>query len=1581
MAKQNINVGTTANDKKGDSLRAAFQKVNANFTELYTELGLVNDVTLSLGAFEFASSTISTTDSTPIVIDQSVTVSSDLTVGGDILPQTANGGDLGSSTLPWRSLYVSNNTIYIGGTAVGIDANGQLTVSGSQVTGGGGGSTLVNSTKTVSLGSDGTLTVPAGGRISAASGYNLTLGDGLLLGQGGSIFNENEDGLYLGGQNSDAGTYIQIPGRTASENGESMLINHNWENASIDFSNYGGLWSFDSDGSLLIPGKIRVDEYLTRSNLTAYDQTSGYGLAGGPNAFSILQSAWPTANIDINVGAEITSPTFNTATVTSPVIEGPTSTWIIPIGTSNATAFTSTVDITYVVNKTWTFGNNGSITFPDATIQSTAWTGFSVAADDSTQRLISSGELVKFIGAGGITTSSDAEGNITITGSGGGGSTLVNGANTASLGSDGALTIPGDIKSNSNINIEVNLTDSTKRIWQFGEDGNLILPAGGIIAAPDDQSLTLQVNGVEQLEGGGTGDTFVGGTITMDPVSGLSISARDLLGNQLYSLAEVDWTTAVWINGGGSGYANFTGAQDLQNWWTSNGSGAKAASFIEVSINGGARIPAVYNGTNGSASGVSITTTTLPPTDPTTITTFEIFYQFKSSIDIDYDNNDLLIRAEQIGIQIESTEEFLLRSIGNNPINIQTNYGEGGPGNTWQFGANGNLTLPQGTLLGYSDPGGFIIDGAVDKDIAIYTYSGADAHGWTFGTDGSLTLPIGVSIDSSVSALYPKIIADSGKLFSVQGQGSTGSAALAWSLNPNTDTQYAAVGVNKGGGDDLAKVVLTAGNTTATLKVWKFDQTGAFTFPDGTIQTTAAAPAFGFSVAADDSTQRAISNNELIKFIGAGGITTASDAEGNITITGSGGGSVSSLVNGAYTVSLGSTGTLTVPASGIITTTNNEFFKLQAKDSNSLLRNEIKLDPNNGTYMSVWSEEVETSYNTSDWATASWINEDGLGAARFTGAEDLQAFWTTGPGSIVESVEVSINGGARGLAGYENNNGGGYGVYLSVDQVPPGGHGTTVPITSLVFYYRTKNRIDIDRDGGQLLLATQYLTINLETNSYINLKSTRHNPVRIITNNNTHMWEFDSTGSLTLPREGKIYGIGDGGLGGNRYGYISWDGESSGDGSGFNTMRLVPDLQGPEAADTYIILDPAYVDGETGSIHIRAGGTRDNSLADLCLGGANSQVKIGAGLNPPVTVKANNNSWIFGTDGDLTVPGDIKSTANTSIIIDGGVLFANVTVQTVDSFGGGVWRMFISSSAYPTVGTVVQVGDTATTAWGTPVTVTITSIVQDIGAGTWALHTNQDITTGFFFGPGTQTITINSTQVKTWTFSTDKSLTFPDGTKQTTAAQAFSFSVAADDSTQRAVSNNELIKFIGAGGITTSSDAEGNITINGSGGGAYTAETFNTDQITLVGNRITTTVTNANLELECNGTGGVVINTVAEATTASTARSVGYLGIPASTVTTTATLTIADAGEHIYLTTTSNTITIPANASVAYPIGTTLTFIAGPSATITTIAITSDTLRLAGSTSTGTRTLAANGMATAVKVASTLWYINGIGLT
>ena len=43
MAKQTINIGTTANDGTGDPIRTAFDKANDNFTELYDGAGGVAD--------------------------------------------------------------------------------------------------------------------------------------------------------------------------------------------------------------------------------------------------------------------------------------------------------------------------------------------------------------------------------------------------------------------------------------------------------------------------------------------------------------------------------------------------------------------------------------------------------------------------------------------------------------------------------------------------------------------------------------------------------------------------------------------------------------------------------------------------------------------------------------------------------------------------------------------------------------------------------------------------------------------------------------------------------------------------------------------------------------------------------------------------------------------------------------------------------------------------------------------------------------------------------------------------------------------------------------------------------------------------------------------------------------------------------------------------------------------------------------------------------------------------------------------------------------------------------------------------
>jgi hypothetical protein len=110
----------------------------------------------------------------------------------------------------------------------------------------------------------------------------------------------------------------------------------------------------------------------------------------------------------------------------------------------------------------------------------------------------------------------------------------------------------------------------------------------------------------------------------------------------------------------------------------------------------------------------------------------------------------------------------------------------------------------------------------------------------------------------------------------------------------------------------------------------------------------------------------------------------------------------------------------------------------------------------------------------------------------------------------------------------------------------------------------------------------------------------------------------------------------------------------------------------------------------------------------------------------------------------------------------------------------------------------------------------------------------------------------------------------------------------------------------------------------------------------------------------------------------------GFRNIPQNSQSADYTLVLADSGKHIFhpsADTSARTWTIPANSSVAYPVGTAITFINQNAAGVITIAITTDVMRLAGASTTGSRTLAANGLATAIKVTATEWIISGTGLT
>jgi hypothetical protein len=110
---------------------------------------------------------------------------------------------------------------------------------------------------------------------------------------------------------------------------------------------------------------------------------------------------------------------------------------------------------------------------------------------------------------------------------------------------------------------------------------------------------------------------------------------------------------------------------------------------------------------------------------------------------------------------------------------------------------------------------------------------------------------------------------------------------------------------------------------------------------------------------------------------------------------------------------------------------------------------------------------------------------------------------------------------------------------------------------------------------------------------------------------------------------------------------------------------------------------------------------------------------------------------------------------------------------------------------------------------------------------------------------------------------------------------------------------------------------------------------------------------------------------------------VGFRNTPVNSQSTDYTAVAADAGKTIFHPASDandRTFTIPANSSVAYAVGTVLTFV-NLSANDLTIDITTDTMYLAGDGDTGSRTLAEYGIASAVKLASTDWLISGNNLT
>jgi hypothetical protein len=169
---------------------------------------------------------------------------------------------------------------------------------------------------------------------------------------------------------------------------------------------------------------------------------------------------------------------------------------------------------------------------------------------------------------------------------------------------------------------------------------------------------------------------------------------------------------------------------------------------------------------------------------------------------------------------------------------------------------------------------------------------------------------------------------------------------------------------------------------------------------------------------------------------------------------------------------------------------------------------------------------------------------------------------------------------------------------------------------------------------------------------------------------------------------------------------------------------------------------------------------------------------------------------------------------------------------------------------------------------------------------------------------------------------------------------------------------------------------------NYSAGGTVTSITAGTG---LSGGTITSSGTIAidSTVATLTGTQTLTNKTITGLTSASTvldssgaSYSVGFRTMPLST-NVSGTLILSDNAKFYYVT---SGLTIPLNSSVAFDIGTVITIVSNSTA-ITITPASGVTLQLANSATSGTRSLASNGVATLLKVAVNTWFVIGTGVT
>jgi hypothetical protein len=209
-------------------------------------------------------------------------------------------------------------------------------------------------------------------------------------------------------------------------------------------------------------------------------------------------------------------------------------------------------------------------------------------------------------------------------------------------------------------------------------------------------------------------------------------------------------------------------------------------------------------------------------------------------------------------------------------------------------------------------------------------------------------------------------------------------------------------------------------------------------------------------------------------------------------------------------------------------------------------------------------------------------------------------------------------------------------------------------------------------------------------------------------------------------------------------------------------------------------------------------------------------------------------------------------------------------------------------------------------------------------------------------------------------------LTFTEMDNNLTNLQTANIVVAVTGSSSTTLALNDTLTLSPGTGISLT-NSSGNVTIT---------NTYSNVQVAsyLVANPPAGTY--SNVQVGSYVAGNITVGNIAGKTSGFT---LGYLEMP-QVAAANVTLALTDSGKHFYDTSTAPiTITIPTNASVAFPIGTVISAVNASTGNLI-VAQGSATLYLGGNATSGSRTITSYGVATLMKVATDTWFINGSGV-